>query len=128
MIIGIDGRALQGTLTGVGRYVVELCRSLDRLLPDASFIIYSNKPVTMPVVSERWKLRLDDRFLFRRLKANVWLKLRCGKLIHEHGVKLFWATAPLLPRLRSEVRCVMTIYDLNFLLVPHTMIASHLLA
>jgi len=32
--IGIDGRCLEERLTGVGRYVNELCRALDRQLEE----------------------------------------------------------------------------------------------
>jgi len=52
MRIGIDGRALQGNRTGIGRYVFNLCMELDRLLPDVTFFVYSNVPLQLPILSE----------------------------------------------------------------------------
>jgi len=127
-VIGVDGRALQGRRTGVGRYVAELCECLDRLMPTTSFIIYSNVPVDPPRVSSRWKVRVDGFFLSKRLKAIVWLKWRCGAMARRDGVEVFWGTSALLPNLPKRVRTVITVHDLNFLLVPHAMVNTHRLA
>lgn len=126
--IGIDGRALQGQRSGVGRYVWELCRGLDRLLPNARFFIYSHLPLEMPVTAGRWQLRLDSHPLAPRMKAIAWLKLRAGALCRQDALDLFWGTCSFLPSLPRGVRTVVTVHDLNYRLVPETMERSHQIA
>ena len=123
--IGIDGRALQGSRTGVGRYVYELCRELDKVLPDAQFFIYSSVPLEMPVSSARWVLRLDELPLAKYMKSVLWLKCRCGLLCRKDDLDVFWGAATFLPQLPSTVRTVITVYDLNFKIVPETMGFTH---
>lgn len=124
--IGIDGRALQGRRTGVGRYVFELCRELDEQLQDAAFFVYSNKPVEMPVLSDRWTLRLDPLSWAAKLKSVLWLKLRCGALCRQDDLDVFWGAATFLPSLPHTVRTIVTVYDLNYKIVPETMSRTHL--
>lgn len=125
MKIGIDGRALQGARTGVGRYVYELCRELDRALPAAQFFVYSSVSLEMPVLSERWILRLDQSPLAKYLKSVLWLKYRCGQLCKKDNLDVFWGAATFLPQLPRSVRTVITVYDLNFKIVPETMSFTH---
>lgn len=125
MKIGIDGRALQGSRTGVGRYVYELCRELDRALPSAQFFVYSSVPLEMPILSERWILRLDQSPLTKYMKSVLWLKYRCGLLCKKDNLDVFWGAATFLPQLPRAVRTVITVYDLNFKIVPETMSITH---
>jgi glycosyltransferase involved in cell wall biosynthesis len=125
MKIGIDGRALQGARTGVGRYVYEICRELDTALPSAQFFVYSAIPLEMPVLSERWILRLDKSPISRYFKPVLWLKYRCGLLCAKDKLDVFWGAATFLPKLSPSVRTVITVYDLNFIVVPKTMSFTH---
>jgi glycosyltransferase involved in cell wall biosynthesis len=126
--IGIDGRALQGNLTGVGVYIYELCRHLDKYLPDAVFFIYTNAPVTMPVIAKRWLLRFDSGIIARHLKPVLWLKVRCGYFCRKDELDIFWGTASFLPKLPAKVKTITTVFDLNFKICPETMSFAHLLA
>jgi glycosyltransferase involved in cell wall biosynthesis len=119
--VGIDGRALQGKLTGIGRYIFELCKELDQALPNANFFIYSQYPIEMPIISERWTSRVDSWKFKRYMKSAVWLKLRCGKLCGKDNLDWFWAGSTLLPKLQPNVKIVATVHDLNHLIVPETM-------
>jgi glycosyltransferase involved in cell wall biosynthesis len=126
--IGIDGRALQGSRAGIGRYVFELCRELDRLLPSATFFVYAPGPVELPVSSARWVVRIDPSPLARVLKPIAWLKLRAGRLCREDGLDAFWGAATFLPTLPRGVRTICTVYDVNFRVVPSSMSRTHRLA
>lgn len=128
MRVGIDGRALQGSRTGVGRYVYELCCELDKVLPSSQFFVYSPTPLEMPISSERWMLRLDKFPLARYLKPVLWLKYRCGQLCKQDDLDVFWGAATFLPQLPRTVRKVVTVYDLTFKIVPESMSAAHLWA
>jgi glycosyltransferase involved in cell wall biosynthesis len=128
MRVGIDGRALQGRRTGIGRYVFEICRELDTLLPQAEFFIYAPEPVELPVASSRWRCRSESRAWARSLKPIAWLKLRAGRLCQEDHLDVFWGSATLLPTLPTGVRKLSTVYDLTFRIAPETMGRTHLIA
>jgi glycosyltransferase involved in cell wall biosynthesis len=128
MRIGIDGRPLLGHRTGIGRYVFEICRELDTLLSEAQFFVYTREPVELPVVSPRWRPRVEQRPWARSLKPIAWLKLRAGRLCREDHLDAFWGSATLLPRLPAGVRRLSTVYDLTFRIAPETMGRTHLFA
>lgn len=123
--MGLDGRALQGSRTGVGRYVFELCKELDRQLPSATFFVYSNVPVELPISSARWVLRVDPSKWASKMKSVLWLKLRCGALCERDNLDVFWGSAVFLPVLPEKVRTAITVYDLTYKIVPRTMGVTH---
>lgn len=119
--IGIDGRALTGRLTGVGRYTTEICKRLHVLLPTARFYVYAQQSPIMPLDSRRWVERVDPAPYARHLKPIMWLKLRAGELCRRDGLDVFWGSATFLPALRPKVRSVSTVCDLNYRVVPDTL-------
>jgi hypothetical protein len=42
--IGVDGRVLGVRTKGLALYILELCKGLDAIIPDAEFYLYSRKP------------------------------------------------------------------------------------
>lgn len=128
MRIGLDGRPLLGRRTGVGRYMFEICRELDLLLPGAEFFVYTPKPVELPPVSARWRFRVETRKWAQGLKPIAWLKLRAGALCRKDNLDAFWGSATLFPSLPAGVRLVSTVYDLTFRVAPGTMSRTHRLA
>jgi len=121
MRIGIDGLFLRGNLSGIGRYIFEICKELDRVLPEAEFIVYSNIPVKMPVVNKRWRLNTDVNSSVKYLRGVMWLKCRVGLLCKRDRVDLFWGGATFLPNVGRNVKTIVTVHDLNFLIVKETM-------
>ena len=121
MRIGIDGRPFLGARTGIGRYVYELCRCLDDLLPEATFFVYSNCAVELPVSSHRWKLVQDAHPLAKYMKTVIWLKLRCGTLCDADNLDVFWGNSTFLPSLPKKTRTVITVYDLVHQIAPESM-------
>jgi glycosyltransferase involved in cell wall biosynthesis len=120
--IGIDGDALRAPLSGVGHYIFNLCRELDALMPEASFIAYSRLPAAaVRLPSPRWQLRREPISAFRRLPSFVWLKTRGRAMCAADRVDVFWAGRTLHPRLAAGVRTVCSVHDLNHLVVPETM-------
>jgi glycosyltransferase involved in cell wall biosynthesis len=119
---------LLGRRTGIGRYMFEICRELDVLLPSAQFFVYAPKPVELPPVSARWRCRVETTKWAQGLKPIAWLKLRAGALCREDNLDAFWGSATLFPPLPGGVRLVSTVYDLTFRVAPKTMSRTHLLA
>jgi hypothetical protein len=52
--VGIDARMLGVRPKGIGRCIWELCKALDRVLPEAEFFLYARKPTGLSAVSPRW--------------------------------------------------------------------------
>lgn len=126
MLIGIDGRPFYGATAGTGRYVGELCRVLDALLPQAKFKVYANRPIQLPINSPRWEARGDASALWARMPASAWYFARAGQLAQQDGVQLFWGSANFLPTgLPSCIPAVLTIYDMVYHLHPETMSCKH---
>jgi glycosyltransferase involved in cell wall biosynthesis len=119
--IGIDARPFEKKRTGLGRYVFELCKELDKELPNATFYLYSQFPVDLPCHSERWIARIETRTWAKCLKNQVWFKLLCGQFCKRDNLDVFWASATYCPTLNQSVRLVTTSYDLNNIIIPRTM-------
>jgi glycosyltransferase involved in cell wall biosynthesis len=119
--IGIDGRRLGPRLKGIGRYVWELCKGLDRVLPAARFFLYSPKSLNLPSISPRWSLRVDGSPLGRRLPNNLWLATRVGLMSRRDNLDAFWAGTGLLPLIGLKTRGVLTVHDLVQCVAPETM-------
>lgn len=128
MRIGIDGRAFAGKITGVGRYISELCKVLAELLPSAEFIVYCNQPVELPEELLSWQFRFDSRRYSRDLKPVFWLKTRCGSLCSQDKLDSFWGGAAFLPSLKPSVKSVLTVHDLTYKVVPNSMNFLHRLS
>ncbi len=129
--LGIDGRCLGGqwVRAGVYRYVAELCRVLDTLLPDARFLVYVQKPPELAsVFPDHWEWRVEPAQRWRNVKSNIWLKFRAHHLIAEDHPDVYWATCGLCPRLPQGTLSLVTVHDLNHILVPETMARATLWA
>ena len=121
MRIGIDARRLGPHLKGIGRYIWELCRGLDQVLPKAEFFLYAPKPLHLPPISRRWSIRIDDSPIGRRLPNNLWLVARAGLLSRRDRLDVFWAGTGLLPLMGLNSRAVLTVHDVVERVAPQTM-------
>jgi hypothetical protein len=115
MRIGIDGRAFVGKVTGVSRYISELCKELARILPSAEFFIYCNQPIEIPSELNTWNLRIDNRRFSYEMKPVLWLKSRCGTLVRQDRLDCFWGGASFLPNLEAAVKSILTVHDLTYI-------------
>lgn len=118
--IGIDGRRLGVRPKGIGRYIWELCRSLDNVLPRARFYLYSPRPLMLPQISSRWSLRVDDS-QWRRLPSNLWLVAGVGRLVRNDNLDGFWSGSGLLPLIGPGMQSVLTVHDVVHKVAPQTM-------
>lgn len=109
--IGVDGGPLAERLTGVPRYVIELCRRLDFMMPNSRFFIYGARPVRMPVDSCRWISRILP--LRGPLKGTRWLTLHGARRCERDDLDVFWGANSRLPlKLSPKIKTVVTVYDL----------------
>jgi len=120
MKIGIDGRYQGQPLTGVPRYVNELCKQLDLLLPTARFFVYALDSTDITLPSDRWILRTEPRKALSKLKSNLWWKCFAHRLVCEDRVDVLWCGTGLLPGFVGKIPCVLTVHDITFKLFPET--------
>src|ERR1700736_763446 len=120
MCIAVDGRAFSQPGAGVGRYVFELSRAVDALLPEATFFVYTPVRLDRSRVPERWVIRVDNQTLLAR-NSFVWLKTRAARLAADDGADAFWGNATFLPRLPPQIKSISNVYDLTSRVAPGTM-------
>jgi glycosyltransferase involved in cell wall biosynthesis len=121
--IGLDGRFLsEPKPTGIHRYLLELCKQLDWLLPQAQFFLYSPHQIELaPFLSPRWMARLDPRAPSGPFAQTRWLRFRLGAFCRQDSLDVFWATGVIAPLLSSPTKLVTLVYDLTHIECPQTM-------
>ena len=118
--IGIDAFPLNGNLTGIGRYVLEICQRFEQYL-EGEFFLYTPNSLKISFPSKQYHIRIvGDRFA-NILSSHVWLKLIVGKAAMRDGINVFWSPRTLLPRCHTGIRTVSTIHDFNYTLYPDSM-------
>jgi glycosyltransferase involved in cell wall biosynthesis len=118
--IGIDGRRLGPRLKGIGRYIWELCKGLDQVLPAAEFFLYTPTSPGLAPISHRWSIRVDDS-RWGRLPNNLWLVARAGLLSRRDRLDVFWGGTGLLPLIGMNTPKVLTVHDVIHRVAPQTM-------
>lgn len=118
--IGIDGRVLGLRAKGIGRYIWELCKGLDTLLPHAEFYLYSVEATGLPQISGRWHERLDHKFA-KQVPKSLWAVTRLGLLARQDSVDVFWGGTGLLPFYGLSGRAIVTVHDFVHRIMPSAM-------
>lgn len=119
--LGIDATVLSKQLTGIGRYLLEICRQLDILLPEARFFLYSPEPLAIRLPSDRWIARQEGARVAQLASSYAWLKLYARKMAEADDIDIFWAPRTILPARSRAFRTVATVHDLNYRIVPSSM-------
>lgn len=116
--IAIDAFPLAGRITGIGRYVLELAKVLDTILPCAHFYLYSPSPLSVSLPSDRWHPCITG---VRFPSSYVWLKTFLNYSLHRSEPDVFWATRTILPGPGGAFATVATVHDLNWWVAPDSM-------
>src|SRR6185312_17245637 len=107
--IGIDGRILGARPKGIARYIWELCKGLDEILPHAEFFLYSPEPTNLLPISNRWHERVETGWA-RQLPNSLWAVTRPGHLARYDSLDVFWGGTGLLPLIGPSTRSVLTVH------------------
>jgi glycosyltransferase involved in cell wall biosynthesis len=118
--IGVDGRLLQGNLTGVGKYILNLINYLCDHNEEIYFNVYSNKELSCQFSTDRVKMILDSK-LMSKIKPMVWSKLFAFRLINKDALDWFLAGDSFVPLFIRNVKIISVVHDLNAVLVPETL-------
>jgi glycosyltransferase involved in cell wall biosynthesis len=106
---------------GIARYIWELCKALDKVLPDARFFVYSPRPIVpMPAISPRWSWRCDLSPVGARIPNSIWGVSRLGYISKRDNLDVFWGGTGLLPLAGLRAPTVLTVHDFVYKLAPET--------
>lgn len=121
MKIGIDARLLSRPLTGIGRYTLEMCRSLAKT-GDASLYLYSPAPLRAEVMAGLEAATVRTRDWESGLLRQFWSESYLPWWAKADRVDLLWGPAHRLPRwLPADMARVVTIHDLVWRYAGETM-------
>lgn len=116
--MGIDARPLAVAVGGVGRYTRELCAALERVAPrDVRFVLISDRPLPDAPPSQRWHVAVERSGPVQ--PSLLWAKRRLGRLAARERATVIWSPTPVSPR--GPIPAVVTVYDLEHVLVPRAM-------
>ncbi|MCX6118830.1 MAG: glycosyltransferase family 1 protein [Proteobacteria bacterium] len=115
MKIAIDARMIRpGSMHGIARYVYELLRGISGRNVEHSFFVLVNSGT--PLVSEDW----CSKFTFIYSESS-WISFReqleLPRLLRQYQIDLFHSPSFVAP-LMVPCKMVMTIHDLNHLVLP----------
>lgn len=119
MRIGVDARNLVPNLSGIGRYVLEMCRALGA--QGHSLVLYlPEAPKTGLPNLPGCEIRIWN-FKGPWLRA-IWSMTALPKAANKDGLDFFWGPAHRLPRgLSADLPTILTIHDLVWRKAAETM-------
>ena len=113
MIIGVEGRNLQGNRLGVGRYLVNVLRELATIDQRNEYIIYHSQPIE-PLGFTSDRIRYDNP---GRAPSILWRHLRLPLAMRRDGIDLHFSPSYFLPLLKV-CPSVVAVHDIIFKVHP----------
>ncbi len=119
MRIGIDVSRLREEKRGVGHYLFNLLENISRLDKEDEFYLYSPRPIKFyPAQGGNWHYR----FGHLPLPGSFWFQTEGKRFIQKDKIDVFFGSCDILPLgLPKEVKKVLVVHDLVFVLYPETM-------
>ena len=123
--IGIYANPLFGKRTGIGNYIYNLCKAVEKVVKDdVHFFLFSQKTLKDEDVpfSRNYIIIEEKNFLIKKIPSSLWFVFFSWRLINEYPIDVFWSGLPFVPwNLNPRVKRVATVHDLNYRLVPKTL-------
>lgn len=109
MNIGIDARLLIKNPTGIGIYLYEIIKCLNKLDNINKYYLYSNKDIELDIkLNKNWVRKVFDSYHI----GTLWMYYILPKQLKRDKIDIFWGTSHLLPHYNPNIRYVLTIHDL----------------
>ncbi|MFK4824250.1 glycosyltransferase family 4 protein [Paenochrobactrum sp. BZR 588] len=119
MKIGVDAKNLIGPRTGISRYIIEMCGQLARNGHQLFLYLPHDPQIALPEIENITYRIAQCHGLVKRLYWSHSILPQCAK---NDQIDLFWGPAHRLPKkLDLAIPTVLTIHDLTWKYVPHTM-------
>jgi len=121
MKVGVDARLLSGSLTGIGRYILELTVELSKK-ENIQIILFTHSKVHESVSKRIESIKKVTRNIDKYLPYHIWFRTVLPVLIRNEKIDLFWGTSHKIPSfIPSKIAKVVTIHDVAWKYVPYTM-------
>jgi glycosyltransferase involved in cell wall biosynthesis len=118
--IGICAHCFSSYKSGIGRYAWELFLVLYNQLPNATFYLYSNRDIDLPIELSRVVLRQAESNFEKKMPVYFWLKFIAPMYMMKNKLNIVWSPTTLSPLFFSQ-KTIVTVHDLNHILVKETM-------
>ena len=116
MIIGIDAEVLSYNRTGIGEYIYQIIKRLNKLDNKNEYILYSNNELKIDFeLNKNWRI-----VIYKCKHLATWRYFNLPKLLKKDGVNVFWGPRFYLPRKCKNVKYISTIHDLITEKFPET--------
>lgn len=120
MRIGVDARLLSKPLTGIGRYIKEMCSAL--VEEDAELVLFSPSCINSKLFLNKKNIKILSSNQKYKIGQFVWTQTLLPYLLREQNLDIFWGPAHRLPSiLPRNLPRVVTIHDLVWKYHPDTM-------
>lgn len=117
----MDARLLSKPMTGIGRYVLELCKALCDI-PDLSLFLYSSAPIGVETLSRLKPATIRTCRFKNRIFHQIWSEFILPVWAKRDNLDVFWGPAHRLPHwLPATTVSVVTIHDLVWKYAGQTM-------
>ena len=121
MHIGVDARLLLGSLTGIGRYTLELSKVLNQRI-NAKFSFYAPSHIDVKILQNITSSVFRFGSNKHRISKMIWSQTLLPHWASKDSIDLFWGPTHRLPRfLPKSIARVVTIHDLVWKFAPQTM-------
>lgn len=121
MKIGVDARLLSRPITGIGRYTLEMCRSLLKL-ENITLYLYSPVPIYSGHMEGLESAKIITGTGNHYLPWQFWAKFILPLWVRKDDLDVFWGPAHSLPPwLPKKMSRVVTIHDLVWKYAGETM-------
>lgn len=124
--IGVDGRLLQGNLTGVGKYVLNLINYMTNHDERFAIIVVTNRALSEQVNNRKIKIVTAQK-KYAKVKPMIWSRFFSSKLLNKQNVDIFLSGDSFLPYFLKTKNIISVVHDINQILVPETMSMLRLL-
>ncbi|MFC0514809.1 glycosyltransferase family 4 protein [Mucilaginibacter angelicae] len=123
--IAVDGRPLQGQLSGVGKYVLQVLIALAKQVPDCHITIFTNKPLEITFSLVNVNIRYDT--VFEKIKPLIWSKFLLGRLLKKEHFDFYFFGGTFTPVQKLKGKKITVVHDLNHIYAKETMSKLHYL-
>ncbi|MBP3461180.1 MAG: glycosyltransferase family 4 protein [Bacilli bacterium] len=114
MKIGIDARPLVEKKTGIGTYLNEILKEINKIDKENEYYLYSNKKIVLD-----FELNKNFKICEHSYKIGTFFVLyKLSKILKKDNIDLFWGTEHCLPRKKEKTKYLLTIHDLALKKMP----------
>ncbi|MBN1603769.1 MAG: hypothetical protein JW915_19310 [Chitinispirillaceae bacterium] len=123
MRIGIEAYSLFKQKAGIGVYLQESIKYLQKADSINQYYLYAGKKADLPFYNPRWESIVATGFQLIRKLSTAWLVLQAGRDLKKDNIDIFWGIQGITPfPVAKSIKKIITVHDVVLYLYPQTMI------